>query len=89
MNQNYNLDSLEPTPRELEAFQKYLEEKNKPFYKKVWDVLVVVLGYIVYGVSLIIGFIIGVGGCLWELFWIILCFVIGWWFLSGIWNWIF
>ena len=74
---------------ELLEFKDYLEKKNRPFYKKVWDVLVLVLGYIVYGITLIFAFIVGIGGCLWEVLKVAIFFFIGWWVITGIWNWIF
>ena len=74
---------------ELLEFQDYLEKKNRPFYKKIWDGLVLVLGYIIYGITLIFAFIVGIGGCLWEVLKVAIFFFIGWWVITGIWNWIF
>jgi len=71
------------------AFEKYLEEKNKPLSEKIWDAVVTVISYIIGGIAMIFYFIMNIGGCIIYVAFAAFAFWIGWAFLSGIFNWIF
>ena len=78
------------TDAELDAYiKRMIKQTEDPLHKKIWDGFVAILAFIVQAFALIIGFIIGLGGCLLEFLWIGIAFLLGWWLLSGLWNWIF
>lgn len=75
---------------EMDRIVREWERKHaKPLHERIWDGIVTVLGFIVYAISLIFGIIIGIGGCILNFAFYIICFLIGWWVLVGLWNWIF
>lgn len=75
---------------EMDKLVREWERKHgQPLHVKIWEGFLGILGIIVYAFSLILGFIIGIGGCILEFIWIAIAFLLGWWLLSGIWNWIF
>jgi VIT1/CCC1 family predicted Fe2+/Mn2+ transporter len=71
------------------AFEKYLEDKNRPLSQKIWDGIVTVLSYIVGAVAFVIYFVMNIGGCILYALFAAFAFWVGWMFLSGIWNWLF
>jgi hypothetical protein len=71
------------------AFEKYLEEKNRPLSTKIWDGVVNVFSYIIGGILMIFYSIMGLGSCILNLLITAFCFWLGWMVITGIWNWIF
>jgi len=81
---------LEISDAELNAYlNKMIKQSQEPLHLKIWNWIVEAFTVILQVFAVIIGFIIGLGGCILEFLWIAIAFIIGWWVLTGLYYWIF